>query len=380
MIFDLNPVTDKDNFINNKDEINLLSENIKSHNSNFIFGRKGYGKTSLINQILNKKSNHKSRCIYINIENLEEFSLEYLIKYFFVEIVYAFNKELSIDNSKNELFNMGLKDFKSFESLNAYTIDFLDFQHNLKKPFYDILQDIFLFLDNISKKNDIVSYVFLDDFFTILDFKFNNKKIDLDKKFIYKIKNIASFSNLTLNLSSSNIYYYNIFFENNIIKNKFERIEIQPFTKQSISNFYKKNNLDINNSSIDKIIDLTNGNPLFFIFLSKIISKIDDKLTPEIVEKSYYLFISQEARFIFKDIFIKLTNIEKKILILISKGFHNRTIICNKGNIELQASSKYISYLEQKGLIHKTKKGEFDISDNMFKHFLSYYSENYSYL
>ncbi|MCF6268090.1 MAG: ATP-binding protein [Melioribacteraceae bacterium] len=310
-------IADKTNFCNRKEEIKYLLQNIANGYSIWLFAPRRYGKSSLIKQVFNKKSNN-IKTIYFdlyNVQSLDDFSRKYsntIAKELFnwKEDVKKISKQLGryLLRLQPQL-NFDVNANPSISFGNKEIVEQIDIEEVLNLP------------QKIAKERNIKICIAFDEFQEIV--RIDKFLINWMRSVFQNQKNVSY-----VFLGSKQSLMENIF--SNINSPFYEyalKMDIKSIARKELFTFIKnkfaKQNLTIATKTIDDILNYSNCHPHFTQYFASVVF---DELrngkneNSKNFKEAWMEKIINSQSVIFQNIYDQLNNNQRRILLALSNS------------------------------------------------------------
>ncbi len=356
-------------FFNRVDEIQQLKTDLKNGNNVILYAPRKYGKTSLVNKVLNELEKENYNTIYLDIFNVID-------KNKFVEL-YAKKllkkKKLSLEEA--------IKSFKKFVKNISPTVKF----DNLGNPSFEFSVNA---SESISSFEEIVNLpekwgnkkdrwiVVFDEFQEINKLNGDNFEKEL-RSLVQFHQNVTylflgSKTHLLLNMfRDKSRAFYNI---GKFIK--LDKISVKDNAKFIRSRF-KKFDIEISDQMINNILQTTERIPFYVQFLCSEIWQniIDGKKVVNLkdIDKAIDGIISSQSDY-YLELYDKLSKYQKKVLLAITESgqeVYSKKYSDKFGLSSTSSTQRAVNKLLDEGIIEK-ENNELRFSDPFFKRYIQW--------
>ena len=357
------------NFFDRVDEIQQLKTDLKNGNNVILYAPRKYGKTSLVNKVLNELEKENYNTIYLDIFNVID-------KNKFVEL-YAKKllkkKKLSLEEA--------IKSFKKFVKNISPTVKF----DNLGNPSFEFSVNA---SESISSFEEIVNLpekwgnkkdrwiVVFDEFQEINKLNGDNFEKEL-RSLVQFHQNVTylflgSKTHLLLNMfRDKSRAFYNI---GKFIK--LDKISVKDNAKFIRSRF-KKFHIEISDQMINNILQTTERIPFYVQFLCSEIWQniIDGKkvVNLKVMDKAIDGIISSQSDY-YLELYDKLSKYQKKVLLAITESgqeVYSKKYSDKFGLSSTSSTQRAVNKLLDEGIIEK-ENNELRFSDPFFKRYIQW--------
>ncbi len=374
MVFSLKPVKGKE-FIGRK---KLVSEmvfelsNIKSKDGFALYGIRRIGKSSVMYEVIRRLEKIDAVVpVYFSLWDLTENTLEEFSIKLSSKILDAYKNKISLKYKvKNlrdisiELLKQIIKELKVSVKVKNDIEFLLSFEKGRTKPDF-LVEKVFGLAEELAKDTNTKCVLFLDEFPDIVDLK-NGKKVG--KQIINKIRTIFErykYSVLCIAGSIRKTMDTTVLHQGSAFYGELICREIKPLPKKDVFDLVELH-LKATKKAKEKIYTFSNGIPFYIQVVGRELlkkRKIDEKAVIEAINE----FIEQEGNLLFRERFEVFSVGEKQIILLMShKGKITYSVLNSKLGKKISNISTYLSYLEEKGEIHKIEKGKYKLLDPVF--------------
>lgn len=365
--FSYGGIVSGDYFFNRLNEIEQLKIDLKNNNNVILYAPRKYGKTSLVNKVLNELETENYNTIYLDFFNVIDRNK-------FIEI-YA----QKLLKKKKLTLNEAIKSFKQFVTNLSPTVKF----DNLGNPSFEITvkennkDSSFEEVVNLPEKwgSEKEKWIIVFDEFQEIN-KLNGDNFEKElRSFIQFHQNVTylflgSKTHMLLNMfRDKKRAFYNIgkYF-------KLEKIGNNEYRKFIVSNF-NKFDITISENQIGYILMVTEGIPFYVQFLSselwQNVIATKKKVENEDIDLAIKNIIFSQTDY-YLELFNKLSQYQKKLLLALKqngKEIYSKKYSDAFGLSSASSTQRALEKLIDEGLVEK-ENDEILFSDPFFKQFL----------
>lgn len=380
MAFTLKPAVDKEFF----DRKELIEEmlttliNVDLKMGFALIGPRRIGKTSIYMELVRLlKMQKKIVPVYFSVWELLENSIGEFVYVLTHKIINSYKGVLGIKYKIKNAISLPVATIISILKTTDIKIKILDeiefalSARYAKKEFdVDLVTKAFSLPEELAKKTQTRCVLIIDEFPSIAELK-NGKSLGINiiklirtinESYKYTILNISG--SIKKTMETAVLMPSSPFYRQFIVKN------IMPFEKKDIKLLLTTNlHLDINPNVLDYIYSEIKGIPFYIQILGrKLAQKRVKHINLEIIKDSIDEFIQEEGNLIFTEEFSRIGTKERHVLIVMS-GHNECSIsqIAKETQESINAVSRYLLYLMQKGIVSKKQKGIYLVDDPMFQ-------------
>ncbi len=385
MAFTIQPAVGK-GFINREEELQDILTTLKDRESTIGFalmGKRRMGKTSIFKEterLLKREKNIVP--LYFSMWDLVENNLTEFARELSLAIIEAYRPYLGLKYRARELMELPFNFLKKLIGGLKISIELKDsisfllsFEKEKKIDFAGLITETFNLSEELARATNIKCVIFLDEFPEVINLRMNGKKVGED--IIKKIRTIQEgYRKTSFNISGSIRKAMEIaclspssaFYRQFVVK------QIGPLTKQSIASLVRRNlkGKTLTKDGIELFYKFTRGIPFYAQFMGRLLSQYTGQsLGREEVGETIDEFLKQEGNLLFKEEFERLSDKEKVIVVaMATKRIFTFSEIFRELRAKVTNVARFLGYLEEKAVVEKRDKGEYDFSDPIFREWL----------
>lgn len=386
MAFTIQPAVGQE-FINRETELNDMLSTLKDKDSTIGFalvGKRRMGKTSIFKETKRLLDKEKEIVpIYFSVWDLVEKNIPEFTKKFSIAMIDTYRPKLGLKYKAKELlaspFNL-LKDIVRGLKLNLELKDsltlLLSFEKEKSIDAGRLIDEVFHLPEALAGQTKTKCVIFMDEFPDVIELKLNGKKTGQD--IIKKIRTIQEdYQNTSFNISGSFrktmelacLSSSSAFYRQFVLKN------IGPLSKENVNLLMKKNLKGklFTGDGLDLLYSFTKGIPFYVQFIGRLLNQSNMAgITEDEVKKRIDEFLSQEGDLLFKEEFDGLSEKERLIVtVMAAKKVSSFGDISKCLHDKVANPARFLSYLEEKAVLEKRKKGVYEFADPIFEEWLS---------
>lgn len=380
MPFTLKPAIDKEFF----DRDALMKEMISTLNNPDIkmgfalIGPRRVGKTSIYMELARRLKIYRGIVpVYFSMWELVENSTNEFVYILTHKIVEAYKGILGLKYKIKNAILLPVSAIISILKTTDLKIKIFDEieialsrREDKKELIAELIKKAFLLPEELAKETNTRCIFIIDEFPSIMELK-NGKALGIgiikairtiNETYRYTILNISGSIRKTMEttiLSPSSPFYRQF-----IIKN------ITPLEERDVHVLLKTNlRRQISHEVTNHIYSETRGIPFYVQFIGRKLLQMKDKpININKVDDCINEFIQEEGNLIFTEEFSKISQKERVVLSAMSKYSEcSISRIAKETQENINAVSRYLGYLMDKGLVDKKEKGIYLIQDPMFR-------------
>lgn len=373
-------------FVNRETELKDMLTALKDMNSNMgfaLYGKRRVGKTSIFKEVERLLKKEKDTVpIYFSMWDLVEKDVKEFVKELGVVILESYKKYLPLEHKVKDLVGLPINFLKKVIMKIKVSVELQDsisfvlsFDKEKKVEPGKLIDDVFGLPEKLAKATKKKSVLLLDEFPDIQDLKINGKKVG--ENIIRKIRTIQEdYKKTSLNISGSirRTMEAVAFSSSSAFYRQFIVKEIGPFSKESVKALMRKNltNKTISGEGNEILYSFTKGIPFYVQFLGRILNKISEKtITPKQIHSATQEFLDQEGSILFKEELEKLSDKESLITVtMATKKLFSFSELSKALKDNVTNLGRFITYLEEKDIVQKEKKGLYIFTDPIFQMWL----------
>jgi AAA+ ATPase superfamily predicted ATPase len=377
------PVTGKD-FINRSTEIDEILRSTKDFGVRVeyaISAPAGTGKTSLLNEIQRRlATEQKIIPVYFSLQNVSDSTVSSFIQKISLAILSASETKLKLNHSAKDLMQSPLgildkllREAKISDELRHTISLLLTFEREKNVDYSTLLEHVFMLPEKIAQENGCRSVLLLDEFTRLTDLDRND---ELKENVLATIKNIHEKQEHTIYIiSTSNQKELDALTleQNSPFYHHFVQKQLKNFSIEATKELYEKN-LDkkINPEALQLVHEFTQGSPFYLNFIGRMLKGASgNTITKESAQKVLDEFLSQEGEIVFREKVKQLSAKEKEILSCMAKNdVATPSDIGRLMNYSQTNVRRFLSILEEKGVVVNTSRGVFVFEDSIFKRWM----------
>ncbi len=345
-----------------------------------LVGRRRMGKTSIFLEVCRQLRRETDTVpVYFSLRDLVEATVEEFTRFLSVAILDSYQHRLSLTLKARNFLKVPLETIKEVLTQARVGVKVKEEVEILLSPgrprntAVEDLERVFGLAESLADQTNTRCVMFLDEFPSIVALKDGSH---IGEGAIRKIRTINERQSRTvLSISGSvrktmetvALSCNSAFYRQFIVR------EVGPLGKKDIKRLMSKNlKRPVAKEALEEIVTFTSGIPFYAQFLGRELGAIEEReVVPESVDAAVRQFIEEEGSIIFKEEFAKLGPKEKKIVALMAtEDLSSLSQIAKAMRQEPNTVSKYLQYLEEKGVIEKPKRGQYELTDPVFKRWL----------
>lgn len=370
-------------FVNRENELQDMLTTLTDMNSHMgfaVYGKRRAGKTSIFKEVERLLKQEKDIVpVYFSIWDLVEKDVQEFVKELGIGILEAYKRYLPLEYKIRDLIELPINFLKkvimklklSLELQDSISF-ILSFDKEKKVEFGKLVDDIFQLPEKLAKEAKKKSVLLLDEFPDIQDLKINGKKVG--ENIIRKIRTIQEdYKRTSLNISGSirRTMETVAFSSSSAFYRQFIVKEIGPLSKESVKILMEKNltKSTILDEGYKVLYSFTKGIPFYVQFLGRFLNKFTEKtITAKQIESVINEFLEQEGDLLFKEELEKMGDKESLIAVtMATKKLFSFSELSKALEGKITNLGRFISYLEEKDIVTKEKKGSYVFSDPIFQ-------------
>ena len=378
MAFTLLPATESD-FVNREklvqDIVNTLS-NKKERIGYALYGKRRIGKTSIFKEVERRlKEINWTVPVYFSVWDLFQDTIDEFVKKFTVAILDGYSSKLTLKHKARNLLKFPLAILKEILGETSLTLKMRDeieillsFSRETKINYDELIENLFALPEHLAKETKTRCILLIDEFPSIMEFKNS-----AGKGIIRKIRTISEGLKATILCISGSIRKtmelvtiseVSPFYRQFIIK------EVKPFSKENVEKLIIRNiGRKLNVEVIDRIYELSGGIPFYVQLLGKKMESTKESIAHQAdVDKILKELLLEEGNILFNEEFNNLSPKERAIVFkMATEDINSPSSIAKALNSSPSNVSKFISYLEERGVVAKIERGIYTFEDHIFK-------------
>lgn len=373
-------------FVNREKELEDILPTLTDSSSTMgfaLYGRRRMGKTSLFKEVGRRLCQSDGIVpVYFSLWDLNKRSVLEFCKELSHAVIEAYRPHLKLKYRVKELAALPLTFIKKLLSELKVSVELeesislvLSAWDKKKNAAASIIDDTFNLPEKLAEQMGKKTVLLIDEFPDIIDLKRDGRKIDV--AIIKKIRTInEDYRRTSLNISGSirKTMETVVFSSTSAFYRQFVAKEIGPLMKESVHLLMKRNlgGKEIEENALDSLYDFTGGVPFYVQFLGRLMLKIPNlTITSADVERTIDEFLEEEGSLLFMEEWERLGDYEKQIIsIMVKSEVSSYADVSRQLRGDVANIGQYLLYLEEKGAIEKISKGQYCLSDKIFKRWL----------
>ncbi|MEO9310586.1 MAG: ATP-binding protein [Nitrososphaera sp.] len=388
MSFYLTPVTGE-LLINREKELETLVSELSKRNSRIGFSLTGVrriGKTSILKDAKKRLEKRGIPVVYISVWSTMPDTLEAFIANLFDQTITAFEDRFSLKMKIANLIKLGrngladlLKHLKISVELGneiSYTVSFVRGDDtDVSKATYNV----FKLIDDLAEKTKTKCVLIIDEFPSITELKVGKQMIgDSVIKMLRSIN--EEYTNVALVVSGSlaHTMHKAVLSSSAPFYKQLVNLEITPLDDTAVRNFVKKYlKKKISSKGLESLMEISSGIPYNLQILGRQLAQSKDSvLTETSVSKATCAVLEREGDVHFRDYVGLMQSTEVSVVKTMAVyGASSPKEISDASNMKLNEITALLGLLLNKGILRKTARGQYQFTDNMFKTWLSIYTQ-----
>ncbi len=381
MAFTLIPAEGSD-FINRKELLEDMVETLSHPNIRMgfaLYGIRRVGKTSIFKEVARRLAAQKAVVpVYFSVWKLVENTVEEFARKLSFAILDAYGDRVGFTYKAKNLVETSLsllKDILRNLSLSLKLREEIEIvlasQYQGKSDAGAIIEQVFSFAEHIAQETNTRGILFLDEFPSVMELKNNNARVGegiirfirtLHETQQHTIICISGSIRKTMEitvLSSASAFYKQL-----IIR------KIDPLERKYIKELLSRNLPSISEEVVEKIWTFSRGIPFYAQAVGRQLERME-KVDISAVEQAITSFLTQEGAIILREQFSQLGPKERKIVEIMAKeDLCSISEISARTRESFTTTSRFLLYLEEKGVLEKVDKAKFQFQDSVFKQWL----------
>lgn len=365
--FSYGSVVSGDYFFDRSEEVKQIKTDLKNGNNLILYAPRKFGKTSLVNKVLDELEKEKYNTVYLDFFNVidknkfvqlyakkllkkKKLSIEELLKSF-GKFVKSLSPAVKIDTFGNPSFELSIVNRETNSSFEEVVN--LPENWGSKKDRWIIVFDEFQEINKLNGDN------FEKELRSIIQFHNNVTYLFLGSK-----------THLLLNMfRDKSRAFYNI---GKLLKlDKIPEADNIKFIKSRFQQF----DIEISGEQIGYILETTESIPYYVQFLAselwQNVISVKKKINLEDIDKAVEGIISSQSDF-YLEVYDKLSQYQKNVLLAIAEsgiGVYSKKYADKFGLSSTSSTQRAVSKMYDEGIIEKEKSGIL-FSDPFFKRYL----------
>lgn len=373
-------------FVNREKELGDILSTLSDPSSTMgfaLYGRRRMGKTSLFKEVARRLCQSDGIVpVYFSLWDLNENSVLEFCKELSQTVIEAYRPHLKLKYRAKEIAALPVAFIKKLLSELKVSVELeeslslvLSAWDKKKKDSDSIVNDAFDLPEKLAGQMGKKTVLLIDEFPDIVDLKMDGKKIG--EPFIKKIRTInEDYRRTSLNISGSirKTMEAVAFSSASAFYRQFVAKEIGPLTKENARLLMERNleGKKMEEGALDSLCDFTGGVPFYVQFLGRLMLKIaNPAITTADVERTINEFLEEEGSLLFTEEWERLGDYEKQIISVMAESqVSSYADVSRQLKSDVANIGQYLLYLEEKGIIEKISKGQYCLSDKIFKQWL----------
>jgi AAA+ ATPase superfamily predicted ATPase len=149
--------------------------------------------------------------------------------------------------------------------------------------------------------------------------------------------------------------------------------EVGPLPAEAVRELLQRNlNRPLTEEAFSALWEFTQGIPFYVQFLGRELArKVGQTITEAEVREAVEEFLKEEGGVLFQEEWQRLSPKERKIAWALARGHSAPSVIAREIEESPNAVSRYLQYLEEKGLVERTGRGAWQPTDPVFARWLA---------
>jgi DNA-binding CsgD family transcriptional regulator len=266
-----------------------------------------------------------------------------------------------------------LRDTKISDDLRNSILLLLTFEREKNIDTTSLLETAFSLPEKIAKETGCRAVLLLDEFTRLSDF---SESQELKENILSTIRTVHEKQEHTIYIiSASNQKELDALTlePNSPFYHRFVFKQLKNFSIEATKELYEKN-LDkkITKEALEIVHAFTQGSPFYLNFIGRMLKAVEgNTVSAESAQKVINEFLSQEGEIIFREKVKQLSAKEKEILSCMAKNdVTTPSEIGRLMNYSQTNVRRFLSILEEKGVVVNTSRGVFVFYDSIFKRWM----------
>ncbi|MFH1609232.1 MAG: hypothetical protein ABID40_01205, partial [Candidatus Bipolaricaulota bacterium] len=140
--------------------------------------------------------------------------------------------------------------------------------------------------------------------------------------------------------------------------------EVGPLSQEAVHTLLTRNLArPIAEEAVGAVWAFTQGIPFYVQFLGRELGRMRGKVTPEAVARAGEELLAEEGDLLFREEWMRLTSKERTVAMALAQGHSAPTPIAHEVADTPNVVSRYLLYLEKKGLAERSGRGFWGLAD-----------------
>lgn len=140
--------------------------------------------------------------------------------------------------------------------------------------------------------------------------------------------------------------------------------EVGPLSQEAVHTLLTRNLArPIAEEAVGAVWAFTQGIPFYVQFLGRELGRMRGKVTPEAVARAGEELLAEEGDLLFREEWMRLTSKERTVAMALAQGHSAPTPIAHEVADTPNVVSRYLLYLEKKGLAERSGRGDWGLAD-----------------
>lgn len=378
MAFTLLPATEKD-FVNREDIVLDMVHSLSNKKERIgyaLYGKRRIGKTSILREVERSlKETNWVVPVYFSVWDLFEDRVEEFVRKLTVAILDGYRARVPLRYKAKNLLKLPLALLKETMKETGITLKLQDeieillsFGKEKSLDYDELIEDLFLLPEHLAEETKTRCVLLIDEFPSIMEFK-NSSGMAL----VRKIRTISEGLKQTIICISGSIrktMEVVAFSEVSPFYRQFIVKEIKELPLEDVEELITRNlGREVSSAVIERIYGLSGGVPFYVQLLGKRIESAKGEVKcKNHVDKIMQDILSEEGDILFKEEFSKVSPKERGIIFKMAvEDLHTPSTIAKALGDSPSNVSKFLSYLDEKGVVSKVDRGVYILEDSIFK-------------
>ncbi|MBC7093585.1 ATP-binding protein [Candidatus Bipolaricaulota bacterium] len=237
----------------------------------------------------------------------------------------------------------------------------------------DFLERAVLFPENLARETGVRCVLFLDEFPTLMEVKHAGQA--LGEGAVRKLRTLYErIEHTVLSISGSMrgtmeavaLSPAAAFWRQFVVR------EVGPLPKPAVDTLLSRNlGQRVPAEALEALWEFTHGIPFYVQFLGRELARLGGKVTAEAVAQAGEEFLREEGDLLFREEWTHLAPKERKVAMALAQGHSAPTAIAQAVGDTPNVVSRYLLYLEKKGLAERSGRGDWVLTDPVLARWLA---------
>lgn len=381
MGFTLRPATGAD-FVDRDELIREMVQGLSAEDGTIgfaLYGRRRIGKTSILREVA-RRLDHETNIVpvYFSVWDLIEETLAEFSQSLATTVLDAYRSELGVRHRAKQLLQTSrevlrnlLRDLKLSIRLQEEIEFMLSLQSEDGEAKADLLERVFHLADGLARETNTRCVLMLDEFPSMMELKNGSGEAAVRK--VRTLQEDLSHTVLCISGSIRRTMEATVLTSGAAFYGQFTLREVGPLGRADVGALLQRNlRAHLAPAAAERLYVFTEGIPLYVQMLGQKLQLLDrSEISETDVNRATTQFLQEEGDLLFREEFNALSSKERLFVVAMStQHVESPSGLASATDQTPNTVSRYLSYLQDKGVVRRVERGIYRFEDPVFARWL----------